>query len=224
MSTTHVRAAERTVNATTLAPGILYFPSFVDDPNAALVDVLEQVTFVQRSRKLYGRTVATPRMEAWHGPTPYKFGGSTLPAAPMPPVLQALAVRCEAAVGFNVVNPADDARFDSCLANLYRNGLDSVGWHADDEPEMNDPIIASISLGSPRPFLFRRKIRTPRIASAMLPNKLRVVLEHGSLLVMLRGVQTEWEHCLPKARGVLDRRVNLTFRDCRSPCVDARNL
>lgn len=188
-----------------IAPGILYFPRFVDEPDATLVDVLAQVTFTQRSRKLYGRTVNTPRMEAWHGPTPYRFGGSTLPAAPLPPVLHALAVRAQCVV--------EGARFDSCLANLYRDGRDSVAWHADDEPEMGDPIIASISLGAARPFLLQRKDPTPAVASAMLPNKLRVVLEHGSMLVMLRGVQAEWVHCLPKVRGLHEKRVNLTLRD-----------
>jgi alkylated DNA repair dioxygenase AlkB len=192
------------MNATTLAPGILYFPRFIDDPDAALADVLGQVEFTQRSRKLYGRTVATPRMEAWHGPAPYRFGGSELPARALPPVLHALATRAQCTIA--------DSRFDSCLVNLYRDGRDSVAWHADDEPEMRDPIIASVSLGAARPFLLQRKNPTPAIASAMLPNKLRVELEHGSMLVMLRGVQAEWVHCLPKQKNC-ERRVNLTFRD-----------
>lgn len=187
------------MNAQHVAPGILYLPRFVDDPDAVIAAVCEQVIFAQRVRILYGRHVATPRMEAWHGPTPYRFGGSELPAAPMPRVLQSLALRAEQAI--------DGARFDSCLVNLYRDGRDSVAWHSDDEPEMGDPIIASISLGATRPFLLQRKTG--------MTTRLRVVLEHGSMLVMLRGVQTEWVHCLPKVRGLHDRRVNLTLRDCR---------
>lgn len=203
------------MNATTIAPGILYFLRFIGDSDAALADVLHQVAFVQRSRKLYGRRVDTPRLEAWHGPVPYKFGGSELPAAELPPVLKALAVRASLTIAIGVAEHGHivHPRFDSCLANLYRDGEDSVSWHSDDEPEMNDPIIASISLGAKRPFLLRRKNPTPSIASAMLPNNLRIDLEHGSLLIMLRGVQAEWQHCLPKVRGLRQQRVNLTFRD-----------
>lgn len=204
------------MQAQQIAPGILYFPRFVSEPDAAFADVMEQVQFVQRSRNLYGKRVATPRMEAWHGPTPYRFGGSELPAAPLPPVLLSLAVRCEAAI--------DGARFESCLVNMYRDGADSVGWHADDEPEMGDPIIASVSLGAPRRFSLRRKpaaresARAARLAGApwATPDTLRVTLEHGSMLVMGRGVQTEWEHSVPKQPACLDPRVNLTFRDCRT--------
>lgn len=203
-----------------IAPGVLYFPRFVAEPDAALADVMAQVAFVQRSRTLYGRRVKTPRMEAWHGPTPYRFGGSELPAAPMPPVLTALAVRAEVTVREYL---GTEARFDTCLANLYRDGRDSVGWHADDEPEMGDPIIASVSLGAPRDFLLRRlpsarpAARAASLAGApwATADNLTVRLECGSLLVMLRGVQAEWQHALPKRPGVLDPRANLTFRDCR---------
>lgn len=188
-----------------IAPGIVYYPRFIDYPDATLDDVMTQVTFVQRSRMLYGRRVATPRMEAWYGPQPYHFGGSELPAAELPPVLRALAVRCEHVV--------TDARFASCLVNLYRDGRDSVAYHSDDEPEMHDPIVASVSLGAPRVFLLQRKNPTPALASAIMPNRRSVTLEHGSLLVMHRGIQAEWVHSLPKMRGCTERRVNLTFRD-----------
>lgn len=208
-----------------IAPGILYYPRFVAEPDAALAEVMEQVTFVQRSRKLYGRTVATPRLEAWHGPTPYRFGGSELPAAPMPIVLAALAIRAEITLSKTMRCEFDPTapEFDTCLANLYRDGRDSVAWHADDEPEMGDPIIASVSLGAPRLFKLRRKpeareaARTARLAGApwATPDTLTITLEHGSMLVMGRGVQADWEHCLPKMPACLDPRINLTFRDCR---------
>jgi alkylated DNA repair dioxygenase AlkB len=202
------------MQAQQITPDILYFPRFVSEPDDALADVLEQVNFVQRSRTLYGKRVATPRMEAWHGRAPYRFGGSELPATVLPPVLRSLAIRAQCTI--------DGATFNTCLANLYRDGRDSVGWHADDEPEMGDPIIASASLGAPRDFLLRLKpaaresARAARLAGApwATPDNLRVTLEHGSLLVMLRGVQAEWEHCLPKRPACLDQRVNLTFRDC----------
>lgn len=90
------------------------------------------------------------------------------------------------------------------LANLYRDGRDGVGWHADNERELGpDPVVASISLGAPRRFRFRSKDRT---------RQLDMMLEHGSLLLMAEGTQTAWEHCLPRSTRAVGTRVNLTFR------------
>jgi alkylated DNA repair dioxygenase AlkB len=202
------------MEAECVAPGIYYFARFVSEPDVAFDDVMEQVSFTQRERTLYGRKVATPRLEAWHGSIPYRFGGSALPAAELPPVLAALAVRAQCVI--------KGASFDTCLVNLYRDGRDSVGWHADDEPEMGDPIIASVSLGAARDFCLRRKpdhrdsAKAARLAGAPWgsSDNVRVTLEHGSMLVMYRGVQAEWEHSLPKVAACGEPRINLTFRDC----------
>ncbi len=202
---------------TIIAHGIHYYPQFVSDPDCVLADVMAQVQFTQRARSLYGRSVATPRMEAWHGAAPYRFGGSALPARELPSALKALAVSAALAISLGTT-PAEGwtihPHFDTCLANLYRDGSDSVAWHSDDEPEMGDPVIASISLGAPRDFLLRRIAPIPTPGGAVVANKLRVTLEHGSLLVMHRGVQSEWQHSIPKRAGCTDPRVNLTFRDC----------
>ena len=51
-----------------------------------------------------------------------------------------------------------DLRFNSVLANLYRDGRDSMGWHSDDEPELGaEPVIASLSFGALRRFRFRSR-------------------------------------------------------------------
>lgn len=201
-----------------IATGIYYFASFVSDPDEAFSDVMSQVVFAQRSRMMYGRRIDTPRLEAWHGPAPYRFGGSALPPAELPPILRSLAVRAQCELGEEFGLPC----FTTCLANLYRDGRDSVGWHADDETEMGDPVIASISLGAPRNFCLRRKpehmvsAKAARQAGAPWASRdsLRVTLEHGSMLVMCRGVQVEWEHSLPKDAACVAPRINLTFRDC----------
>ena len=75
----------------------------------------------------------------------------------------------------------------------------------------DDPMVASISLGATRDFLFRAISPINATASALLPNCGKVALEHGSLLVMGRGVQSTYQHSLPK-RAHAGRRVNLTFR------------
>jgi alkylated DNA repair dioxygenase AlkB len=146
-----------------------------------------------------------PRLEAWYGPHAYSFGGGSFPPRALPSVLLALRVRLECTL--------ERETFESCLANLYRDGGDSVAFHADDEPELGpDPLVACISLGAPRDFLLRRKVPTPVVASASLPNHLKISLAHGSLLVMQRGVQADWLHSLPKRPRCKQARVSLTFR------------
>ena len=102
------------------------------------------------------------------------------------------------------VEEASGTPFNSVLLNRYRSGADSMGWHADREPELGkEPVIASVSLGAARRFDLQH-------------NKLRVVqsyqLKGGSLLVMRGRTQAEWRHRVPKEPKVQGERVNLTFR------------
>ncbi len=92
--------------------------------------------------------------------------------------------------------------YNAVLCNLYRNGNDSVGLHADAEPEMG-PVIASISLGAER--LFRLKGQNGTVALAER-------LSHGSLFVMAGNTQKNFRHELPKEPDVDQPRINLTFR------------
>jgi alkylated DNA repair dioxygenase AlkB len=95
-------------------------------------------------------------------------------------------------------------RFNSVLGNLYRNGNDAMGWHADNEPELGpEPCIASLSFGAERRFELRHN-QTRRLLS--LP------LNHGSLLLMGGHLQRHWRHRIPRMPGLQDPRVNLTFR------------
>jgi alkylated DNA repair dioxygenase AlkB len=98
--------------------------------------------------------------------------------------------------------------FNSVLLNYYRDGHDSVAWHADDEPELGaDPIIASVSLGAERDFQLCPKNSSSRAV------KVRLKLRNGSLLVMGKGMQNNWLHQVPKAKTISNARVNLTFRN-----------
>lgn len=188
-----------------ILPGVMYYPDFVDEASATEADVIEQVTpdLVQRTGSLHGRSYLVPRLESWYGPHAYRFNGASFPARPLPPTLAALKVRLECYL--------PDVEFSGCLVNVYRDGSDSVAWHSDDEPDMGDPVVASISLGAPRDFLFRAINSVAAVASALLPNRAKVKLEPGSLLLMGRGVQTTYQHALPK-RASAGRRINLTFR------------
>jgi alkylated DNA repair dioxygenase AlkB len=103
------------------------------------------------------------------------------------------------------VGDACGTRFDSVLANLYRDGRDSMGWHSDDEPELGPaPVIASISLGATRRFVLKQRRDGASPLSLDLP--------HGSLLVMSGETQRNYRHALPRSARVLAPRINLTFR------------
>lgn len=97
--------------------------------------------------------------------------------------------------------------FNSVLLNDYVNGEVGMGWHSDDETELgSNPRIASLSLGVSRDFLFKHKYNEKL-------NKVKLKLENGSLLLMHGRSQHLWSHSLPKRLRVLERRINLTFRN-----------
>lgn len=103
------------------------------------------------------------------------------------------------------VNHTAQAQFNGCLLNLYRDGDDRMGWHADDEAEIDQSQpIASLSLGSTRDFLFRH--RSDPTKRAAIP------LADGDLLIMHPGCQGQWMHSVPQRRKVKTMRINLTFR------------
>jgi alkylated DNA repair dioxygenase AlkB len=100
--------------------------------------------------------------------------------------------------------------FNSALANLYRDGNDSMGWHSDDERELGiEPVIASISLGAKRDFHLRRKNRGTGRSGGCARS---ISLPHGGLLLMSGTSQRDWQHALPKRRRISEPRINLTFR------------
>jgi alkylated DNA repair dioxygenase AlkB len=163
-----------------------------EDLLTALVTELE---WEQKHLVMFGREVAEPRLSAWYGDERYTYSGVTLEPRAFTPTLERLKLLCEHWAG---------SRFNSVLVNLYRNGDDSMGWHADDEPELGvEPVIASLSLGTTRRFKFRHR-RTREIVDHDLTG--------GSLLVMSGASQSAWMHSIPKQKRVADARVNLTFR------------
>jgi alkylated DNA repair dioxygenase AlkB len=148
--------------------------------------------------RLFGREHASPRLSCWIGDPAavYRYSGTRFAPHPWLPDLAALRERLCAELG---------APFNSVLANLYRDGRDAMGWHSDDEPELGPaPVIASVSLGTPRPFVLKHR-RDPALRHAL-------VLEPGSLLVMAGATQRHWKHALPRTAKPVGARINLTFR------------
>lgn len=173
------------------APAEHHFGAFAHIPCSL---VAESVPFSQATTTMYGKTFQVPRLEAWFGLNPYTYGGQTQKPKPWPDVLHQVCDGVEMLTG---------QTFDSCFANLYRGGEDTIGWHADDDDWIG-PWIASVSFGVPRDFVMRRK--------ADPSDKVTFRLGHGDLLVMPPGTQQRWEHSVPRRKNATGERVNLTFR------------
>ncbi len=174
-----------------------YIPSFIETSaaNEYFARILQNTPWEHRHIVMFGREVLQPRLTCWYGDHAYSYSGIRLEPRPWSTDLEELKNRCEA-----------EARtvFNSCLANLYRDGRDSMGWHADDEPELGtQPVIASVSLGQTRAFRMRHR-QTKDVVD--------ITLEHGSLLIMGGVMQHRWMHEIPKTAKPVSQRINLTYR------------
>ncbi len=192
----------RTVTATDLAlpdAEIRYWPGFLpsEEADALLASLLEQISWRQERIRLFGKEHLIPRLQAFMSDSGihYTYSGLKLAGEPWLPALLPLKRRLETLCG---------QPFNALLLNLYRDGQDCMGWHADNEPELGpNPAIASISLGAPRRFRLRHNASRDTQA---------LTLAHGSLLLMSGPTQHHWQHCLPRTRRCQAPRINLTFR------------
>jgi alkylated DNA repair dioxygenase AlkB len=178
-----------------------FWPDLIDDHQAWLERLRAELPLAVERYRIAGREVESPRLVAWHGDpgAAYVYSGVAHEPAPWTAGLAALRQRVEAATGLT---------FNSVLANLYRDGADGMGWHADKEPEIgpspDDRWIASLSLGHPRRFVLRHvRDRADRF---------ELELGGGSLLVMRGTTQSCYRHAAPKTRRPVGARLNLTFR------------
>ncbi len=173
-------------------------PVFSSGEAAAYFDGLRQtIPWASDEIVMFGKRVVTSRKVAWFGDPDcdYAYSGTKKTALPWTSELLELKTVAEEKAG---------AVFNSCLLNLYHDGGEGMGWHSDNERSLGeDPVIASLSFGAERRFLFRNKEDG---------EKVELTLKDGSLLVMGAGTQSAWQHSLPKAKRVIDPRINLTFR------------
>ncbi len=161
-------------------------------------ELLDALPWQQPSVRIFGKRHPVPRLQSWHGDpeAEYRYSGMTLTPEPWTPALERVR---------EAVSRVTGTSFNSVLANLYRDGLHTMGWHADDEPELGpDPEVASVSLGTARDLALRRR-GTSRTHSTLR-------LEHNSLLWMPAGMQRDWQHALPRRKRAAGPRINLTFR------------
>jgi len=155
------------------------------------LDWQEEVIFI------FGKRVEVPRLMCWYGDPGAYYSYSGVDHQPMPWTPELLSIRAR-------VEQQCQCAFNSVLANLYRDGRDSMGCHADDENELGlNPVIASLSLGDERLFKLHHKKRK---------ETLDIILGHGDLLVMAGTLQHHWLHSVPKTKKIKTPRINLTFR------------
>ena len=165
--------------------------------------------------RIAGRVIPVPRLQYWVGEPHchYAYSGIALRPSPWTALLSSLRSQVEEMAG---------TRYNCVLLNKYRDGSDSVSWHADDEPQLgSSPSIASLSLGAVRRFHLKPKPEPKTAASKSInattselgpERRYTLDLLSGSLLVMQPGVQEHWLHQVPKTARATGPRINLTFR------------
>jgi alkylated DNA repair dioxygenase AlkB len=167
------------------------------EADEALTSLRRELDWEQREIVLFGRRILQPRLIAWAGDLAYRYSGQTIEPRAFTPAARELLLRAGERAG---------VPFNHVLVNRYRSGEDSMGLHADDEPELGpDPLVAIVSLGTSR-----RMIIKPRRKRDQERHDLQ--LGHGALLVMGGTCQRHYLHGIPRQAGVMGERISLTFR------------
>jgi alkylated DNA repair dioxygenase AlkB len=157
--------------------------------------LIEETPWASRKIRIAGRELDQPRLTAWYGDESAQYTYSGLTLVPLPWTARLADLRSR-------IERTSEARFNGVLVNLYRDERDSMGLHADKEPELGrNPTIASLSLGARRRFVLKRD-----------REKIELEMLAGSLLVMSGTTQHMWKHGVPKERTPCAPRINLTFR------------
>jgi alkylated DNA repair dioxygenase AlkB len=189
---------------TPLGPCLRHWRGWVAGARADgwLAQLLREVPWKQEHISVYGRRHPMPRLTCWMADPgcTYRYSGLENVIEPWTPLAEEIRRHIATETGWS---------FNSLLLNLYRDGRDSMGWHADDEPELDpDAPIASLSLGACRTLRFRPRLPA---TAAVVP----LDLAHGDLLLMDPPTQRLWQHGLPRRLRVCAPRLNLTFRVVR---------
>jgi len=179
---------------------VTYYPNFfnLNEADTYFKNLLEFINWEQDNITVFGKTYLQPRLTSFYADNKNSYKYSNIIMQPNIFEDDLLEIKNKIETGLKI-------KFTSCLANLYRDGNDSNGWHADNEKELGkNPIIASISFGAERPFYLKHKYDKKL--------KRKLILEHGSLLLMRGETQTNWLHQIPKTKRIIGKRINLTFR------------
>ncbi len=159
--------------------------------------LLNKVAWRNDEAVIFGKLIVTKRKVAWYGDEPFEYTYSNTTKLALPWTNELLELK-------QMVEKKTGETFNSCLLNLYHDGAEGMAWHSDGEKDLKkNGAIGSLSFGAERKFAFKHKTNK---------QKVELVLEKGSLLVMTGTTQTNWLHRLPPTKKVFTPRINLTFR------------
>jgi alkylated DNA repair dioxygenase AlkB len=163
-----------------------HVPGWLHGADLVFAELVAKLAWRQREVVMYDKLLPEPRLTAWWSDPDVE--------PPLPVLLD----------GISALSARYHRPFDSVGFNLYRDGRDSVAWHADRERfHLENPVVAIVSTGTPRPFQMRPKGGGDSRAWALAP---------GDLLVMGGACQHQWEHCVPKSSAVHGPRLSIMFR------------
>jgi len=186
-----------------MTPPIRYFPSALPNTVDRKKRLMNELPRSQYPIRIFGKTLMQPRLVSFAADEGYRYTYSqtTLQGTWRPPVLLMLKER---------ITQTYHLSPNSVLCNRYRDGNDSMGRHADDEPELwPDPVIVSMSFGASRTFGFKHK-KNPWLTH-------HLVLHDGDVLIMDKGCQCDRLHHIPKTTKPIKERINLTWRTLIKP-------
>ena len=174
----------------------------IDYPSPLFYNLLTELPWQEDIVTLFGKTHVTTRQIVWMGDSDidYQYSGHTRQTIPWTDTVFHVKQHVEQ----QLLILGIDVNFNSCLLNYYPSGEDGMGYHADDERELGEqPVIASLSLGATRKFVFKHK---------KTQDKVELYLESGQLIVMHGDTQSFWKHSITKTKKVTTGRISLTFR------------
>jgi alkylated DNA repair dioxygenase AlkB len=159
--------------------------------------LIDSIQFKNDEAIMFGKRIITKRKVAWYGDAEFSYTYSKITKTAILFTKELRALKA-------IIEKESGETYNSCLLNLYHSGDEGMSWHSDGEKMLKkNGAIASLSLGAERKFSFKHKENK---------QKIELVLERGSLLVMKEGTQTNWLHRLPPTKKVFSPRINLTFR------------
>ena len=177
----------------------IYFGQIISEEQMSIFyeELMNNIDWKNEVVVMFGKEITTKRKVAFYSDSniEYRYSQKTKKGIQWIPVL--LQIK-------SIVESYTNTHYNACLLNLYHNGDEAMGWHADNEVAIKpNSSIASLSLGADRKFSFKNKTTKETISQ---------LLENGSLLEMKGALQNPWLHCLPKTSKIKTPRINLTFR------------
>lgn len=185
---------------------IIYHKDFLQSIEADILfhQLMNETPWRQDPITIFGKSYPQPRLTALYGNQNLSYGYSGIRMQPLPWTETLLEIKTK-------IENLTPVKFTTVLLNLYRDGQDSNGWHADNEKELGmNPYIASLSLGQSRDFHLKHNTKKEE--------RIKIELHHGSLLLMGGTTQHFWKHQIAKTAKPIGPRINLTFRVVHPPC------